>query len=41
MPCFDGPIVPMTLGNMRSRGVRRLFATCRHRGRETEVNVDA
>jgi hypothetical protein len=27
MPCFDEPIRPMTLGNMRSLGVRRLFAT--------------
>ena len=38
---FDEPIYPMTLGNMRSLGVRRLIATCRYCGRETEVNVDA
>ncbi|SRR6266699_7010656 len=31
---FDEPIYPMTLGNMRSLGVRRLFATCRYCGRE-------
>jgi hypothetical protein len=41
MPCFDEPIVPMTLGNMRSRGVRWLFVTCRTCGHETEVNADA
>jgi hypothetical protein len=41
MPRFDEPIYPMTLGNMRSLGVRRLIATCRYCGRETEVNVDA
>jgi hypothetical protein len=28
MPRFDEPIHPMTLGNMRSLGVHRLFATC-------------
>jgi hypothetical protein len=36
----DEPIRPMTLGNMRSRGVRGLFATCRTCGGETEVDVD-
>jgi hypothetical protein len=41
MPRFDEPIEPMTLGNMRSLDGRRLFATCRHCGRETEVNIDA
>jgi hypothetical protein len=41
MPRFDEPVYPMTLGNMRSLGVRRLFATCRYCGRETEVNLDA
>jgi hypothetical protein len=41
MPCFDEPIVPMTPGNMRSRGVRWLFVTCRTCGHETEVNADA
>jgi hypothetical protein len=29
MPSSDEPIRPMTLGNMRSLGVRSLFATCR------------
>jgi hypothetical protein len=37
----DEPITPMTLGNMRHHGVRGLFATCRHCGHETEVNVEA
>ena len=31
----------MTLGNMRSLGVRSLFATCRTSDHETTVNVDA
>jgi hypothetical protein len=35
------PIEPMTLGNMRGLDGRRLFATCRHCGLETEVNIDA
>jgi len=30
----------MTLGNMRSLGVRKLFATCRTCGHHTEVDVD-
>jgi hypothetical protein len=30
----------MTLGNMRSLGVRSLFATCLACGSKTEVNVD-
>ena len=38
MPRFDEPIRPMTLGNMRSLGVRRLFATCRTCGHETDVD---
>ena len=37
----DEPIHPMTLGTMRRQGVRGLFATCQHCGRETAVNVDA
>ena len=37
----DEPIHPMTLGAMRRQGVRGLFATCQHCGRETAVNVDA
>ena len=40
MPRSEEPIRPMTLGNMRSRGVRSLFATCLACG-STEVNVDA
>jgi hypothetical protein len=35
------PTHPMTLGTMRRQGVRGLFATCQHCGRETAVNVDA
>jgi hypothetical protein len=31
----------MTLGNMRSHGVRKVSATCRACGHHTEVNVDA
>jgi hypothetical protein len=31
----------MTLGNMRSLGVRSLFTTCLACGSKTEVNVDA
>jgi hypothetical protein len=38
---FRRTIEPMTLGNMRSLGVRGLFVTCQHCGRKTEVNVDA
>jgi hypothetical protein len=41
MPRSDEPIEPMTLGNMRSLGVRGLFVTCQHCGRKTEGNVDA
>jgi len=41
MPRSDELIRPITLGNMRSLGARWLFATCRHRGHKTEVNVDA
>ncbi len=41
MPRSDEPIGPMTLGNMRSLGVRSLFATCLACGSKTEVNVDA
>jgi hypothetical protein len=41
MPRSDEPIRPMTLGNMRSLGVRSLFATCLACGSKTEVNVDA
>jgi hypothetical protein len=41
MPRSDEPIRPMTLGNMRSRGVRSLFATCLACGSKTAVNVDA
>jgi len=41
MPRSDEPIRPMTLGNMRSLGVRGLFVICRHCGHKTEVNVDA
>jgi hypothetical protein len=37
----DEPIRPMTLGNMRSRGVHSLFATCLACGHKTKVNVDA
>jgi hypothetical protein len=29
MPCLDESIAPMTLGNMRSLGVRALFVTSR------------
>jgi hypothetical protein len=36
----DEPIEPLTLGNMRSLGVRWLYATCQTCGHETEVNVD-
>src|SRR5712692_2041327 len=36
----DEPIHPMTLGTMRRQGVRGLFVTCQHCGRETAVNVD-
>ena len=36
----DEPIEPMTLGNMRQNGVRRLFVTCSACGYHTEVNVD-
>ena len=36
----DAPIRPITLGNMRQNGVRKLFATCRACGHHTEVNVD-
>jgi len=31
----DEPTRPMTLGNMRRKGVRKLFATCRACGRHT------
>ena len=41
MPRSDEPTKPMTLGNMRSLGVRSLFATCLTCGSKTEVNVDA
>jgi hypothetical protein len=41
MPGSDEPIRRMTLGNMRSLGVRSLFATCRTSDHETTVNVDA
>jgi hypothetical protein len=41
MPRSDEPIGPMTLGNMRSLGVRSLSATCLACGSRTEVNVDA
>jgi hypothetical protein len=41
MPRFHEPIEPMTHGKMRSLDGCRLFATCRHCGRETEVNIDA
>ena len=41
MPRSDEPIGPMTLGNMRSLGVRSLFATCLACGHKTEVSVDA
>jgi len=37
----DELIHPMTLGTMRRQGVRGLFVTCQHCGRETAVNVDA
>src|SRR5258706_16163230 len=36
----DELIHPMTLGTMRRQGVRGLFVTCQHCGRETAVNVD-
>jgi len=32
MSRYDGPIEPMTLGNMRQNGVRGLYVTCRHCG---------
>jgi hypothetical protein len=41
MPRSDEPTKPMTLGNMRSRGVRSLFATCLACGHKTKFNVDA
>src|SRR5258708_956085 len=41
MPRSDEPTKPMTLGNMRSLGVRSLFATCLACGSKTEVNIDA
>jgi hypothetical protein len=41
MPRSDEPTKPMTLGNMRSLGVRSLFAACRACGHKTKVNVDA
>ena len=41
MPRSDEPTKPMTLGNMRSLGVRSLFATCLACGSKTAVNVDA
>jgi len=41
MPCSDDPIRPMTLGNMRSLGVRGLFVTCLACGHEIKVDVDA
>jgi len=37
----DDPIQPMTLGNMRQKGVRGLDVTCLHCRHHTEVNVDA
>jgi hypothetical protein len=36
----EEPIRPMTLGSTRRRGVRGLFATCRHCGHERAVNMD-
>jgi hypothetical protein len=41
MPRLDESIRPMTLGNMRSLGLRSLFATCLACGHKTKVNVDA
>src|SRR5260370_40002417 len=41
MPRVDETIIRMTLGNMRSLGVRRLFATCLTCHLETTINVDA
>jgi hypothetical protein len=37
----DEPITPMSLGNMRHHGVRRLDVSCRACGHNTEINVDA
>jgi hypothetical protein len=36
----DGPIQPMTLGNMRQNGARGLDVTCQACGYHTAVNVD-
>jgi hypothetical protein len=41
MPRSDEPIVPMSLGNMRSLGVRGLSVTCSACSYKRTVNVDA